>query len=58
MSSPKWTGESSISTTYNSIDITIKGLVTDGSKIIKQIEGASIVLTLTPNDVLIASGGK
>jgi len=31
--------------------------VSDASKIVKQIEGVNIVLTLTPNDLLIPSGG-
>lgn len=45
---PSWTTTTNIPVTYNTVDIIIKGLVTDKTKVINGIENAEITLIITP----------
>ncbi|CAD8212453.1 unnamed protein product [Paramecium octaurelia] len=55
---PTWTSNTNIPVTYNTVDIVLKGTVSDKTKTITTVEGVDITLIITPQDVYIQNPGK
>ncbi|CAD8195808.1 unnamed protein product [Paramecium pentaurelia] len=58
VSAPTWSSNTNIPVTYNTVDIILKGVVSDKTKTITTVEGVDITLIVTPQDVYIQNPGK
>ncbi|CAD8185235.1 unnamed protein product [Paramecium octaurelia] len=58
VSAPTWSSNTNIPITYNTVDMVVKGVVSDKTKTITTVEGVDITLIITPQDVYIQNPGK
>ncbi|CAD8202273.1 unnamed protein product [Paramecium octaurelia] len=52
---PSWSSSTNIPVTYNTVDITIKGIVSDKTKAMTALENTDVILIITPQDVYVQS---
>lgn len=48
ISAPTWSTNTNIPITYNTVDIILKGVVSDKTKTITTVEGVDVTLIITP----------